>query len=222
MRLSFFFTLLFISFYLSAQAAPKLVLKEKPLPPLGTYHLYIEPSTPRYLIEKALSKKWQVAFLFDQQQAAWLREIIPLLNGTSPLIFLEGTLSPMEEIRLRETLDFFNYEVTLVHLKRKKDDTLPSLPFKGVVTLEQQTEKGKTVFTLRRGKQPSEQATLLSPLDERAFGKPFFVAAGLLFPRHGFRFVSIEKANEAKSRTGDLTIVFSTKEKDLEKFIEKW
>ncbi len=210
------------SFSLSASSPSKPALKEKPLPPLGTYYLYIDPTTPRYLIEKALAKKWQVAFLFDQRQAAWLREIIPSLQGTSPVVFLQGTLSPMEEHRLRETLDFFNYEAVLVHIKKKKGETLPALPVKGTLTLEQTTEKGKVVFTLQRGKQPPETATMLSPLDERAFGKPFSVAAGILFPRYGFRFVSIEKAAEANSRAGDRIVVFGAKEKEIEKFIEKW
>ncbi len=197
-------------------------LKEKSLPPLGTYYLYIEPTTPRYLIEKARTKKWQFAFLFDQRQAAWLREIVPTLQGASPIIFLRGNLSAMEELRLRETLDFFNYEVTLVHIKRGTNDLLPQLPVKGTVTIEQAVQREKPVFVLQRGKQPPETAVMLSPLDERAFGEPFSVTAGLLFPRHGFRFVSIEKSAEAKSCAGDRVVVFGTKEKEIEKFIEKW
>gem|GEM_PF-900581 len=227
-RLLFFIFLFFVVLFMNLGAGePRKpatpLLKEKPLPPLGAYYLYITPLTPRYLIEKARAKKWQVAFLFDQRQAAWLRGTIPSLQGTVPLIFVRAPLSLLDEQRLRETLDFFDYEAVIVFIKKEKNDCFPAtIPVKGVLTLEKVSDKGNISFLLRRGKQPSEKAILLSPLDERDFGDPFSVAAGVFFPRYGLRFAALSAISSFETAPYDQVVVFGNSEQDLEKFIEKW
>jgi len=205
-----------------APKAPAIAMKEKALPPAGMHYLYIDPSTPRYLIEKARAKKLQFALSFDQRQAAWLRGILPSLSGMTPILFVRGVLSDMEEKRLRETLEHFNYEATLVHIKQKDRETLPLLPIKGLVTVERTMEKERTVFVIQQGKQTRESAKLLSLLDERDLSEPFTVASGLIFERHGFRFINIDAVPDTGAAVGDRTIVFFSSEKGAEKFIEKW
>ncbi len=205
----------------SMHSGQTIAMKEKTLPPTGTHHIYIDAKTPRYVIEALGRKKLQAAFLFDQSQADWLRGIIPMLKEMSPLIFLRGGLDQMGALRLKETLEFFDYNVTLIHLKAKPEDTLGALPIANIAVLERRKEKDRIRFVMTRGKQPAETATLLTVLDERDLDEPFSVAGGIHFKAHGIRLVNLDEEGDTKLPPAERTVVFWHSEKKIQKFIEK-
>ncbi len=200
---------------------PAIAMQEKALPPVGTQYLYIDPKTPRYLIDSGIKKGMQVAFLFDQSQAKWLREIIPTLGGRNPIIFIRGGLDQMEALRLKETLEFFDYNVTIVHLKFKPTDTLGALPVANITVIERKVEKERTQFIMTRGKQAAETATLLTVLDERDLDDPFGVAGGIHFVKYGIRLINLDEGGDTKLPAAERTVIFGRSEKNLQKFIEK-
>ncbi|HNT27338.1 MAG TPA: hypothetical protein PKH10_04075 [bacterium] len=201
--------------------SPVLTAKEKALPDTGTAYVYVDHRTPRHIINDLRAKDVPVAFLFDQRQAAWLRDIIPLLKGTAPIIFVRDTPSDMDLKRLRETIDFFNYEATLVHVRRNGTGKLPSLPMKHILTLDINTGKQGSRFVLRGASRPPETATLLSALDERDLAEDLSVARGMIFPGYRFRFLNIDEEVYPGTAGADRTILFSNSEKNVQKFIEK-
>ncbi|HOW52125.1 MAG TPA: hypothetical protein PLV42_08815 [bacterium] len=200
---------------------PVIAMKEKALPPTGTQYLYIDPKTPRYLIDLGIKKGMQIAFLFEQSQAGWLREIIPTFGGMNPIIFLRGGLGQMEALRLKETLEFFDYNVTIIHLKFKPGDTLGALPVANITVIERKLDKERTQFIMTRGKQAAETGKLLTVLDERDLDDPFGVAGGIHFAQYGIRLVNLDEGGDAKLPAADRTIIFGRSEKNIQKFIEK-
>jgi len=201
--------------------SPVLAVKEKALPETGTSYVYVDPRTPRHIINDLKAKDLPVAFLFDQRQAAWLRDTIPLLKGTAPVIFVRDTLSDMDSKRLRETLDFFNYDATLIHIRRNGTGKLPSLPMKHILTLDINIDKQGARFILSGASRPPEAATLFSTLDERDLAEDLSVARGMVFPGHRLRFLNIDEEVTPGTTAADRTIFFSNSEKNLQKFIEK-
>lgn len=216
--------LIFSAFLLSGaekEFAPTLKAKEKALPDTGISYVYIAPETPRHILSALRAKSIPVAFLFDQRQAAWLRETIPLLKGTAPIIFVRDTLSEMDSKRLRETLDFFNYDVTLIHIRRNGVGALPVLPMKNPLTLDLLTDKNGVRFVMSGASRSPETATLLSALDGRDLAEPFTIARGIIFAGYRFRLINIDEGAVPELPAADRTILFSNSEKNLQKFIEK-
>lgn len=201
--------------------SPTLTIKEKALPDTGVSYVYITPETPKHIINTLCAKRIPVAFLFDQRQAAWLRDAIPLLRGTAPIIFVRDTLSDVDTKRLRETLDFFNYEATLIHVRHNGAGTLPPLPMKNILTLELLSDKKGTRFVMSGSSRSPETATLLSALDERDLAESFTVARGIVFARHRLRLLNLDDGIVPGLPAADRTIFFSNSEKNIQKFIEK-
>jgi hypothetical protein len=200
---------------------PAIAMKEKALPPTGTQYVYLDKALPKYLLDALRNKGMQPAFLFDNAQGGWLREFIPTLKGTTPLLFVRGGFTQMDALRFKETLEFFDYNVTIVHLKMTPGDTLGALPVTNIMVIERKVEKERIFFTMTRGTREPENGMMRSVLDERDLADPLTVAEGIVFKGYGIRFVNIDEGAEAKLPATETTVIFSRSEPKLKAYIER-
>ncbi len=200
-------------------------LKEKPAGIGGLVYLYVSEKTPKYIIDAMRERRIEPAIDFTAGNAPWIREILPKLKGSQPLVFVHGALTDMDRSRLHELAKFFDFAITLIHVSGNPKEDL-ELSIKPAASYRIQKSAGKEsvalTITKKGGKFKPEQAKLLSVLDEKDLREPLWVAQGIVFEKSRIALINIDNNSAAAfAAERDLTVIFSENEKNIAAFIEK-
>lgn len=221
-----FFILLFLFFSVSAsdsfKRTEKRVLKNS-----NIYILFSE-KTPDYIIKNAIKKGLKPMFELRGNKPEWIRTKLKYFKNMEPAVILSEKFDELTVTHLTEISRFLDYKLTLL-LTSSTEFPLKnpaSLPIKSFFQITRKLYKGSVKFTLIKGNK-TEQAKPLSASDYNDFHpisikKGTIVTDGIYFKNHSVLFINIDNCKKqniiGKSET---SFVFSEKEKNIERFIEK-
>jgi hypothetical protein len=205
-----------LSFFIPLHATKQVKIYHSP----ATYYFYLSAPFPRYLLDKMIKKGSRPALIYSIKTSKWLRENITALKKTTPLFFVDGTLSSVEKERLHELLKALHYNATIIHLLKNAQPLTFSPLFRSYHTISFNNNETILTHAKKKGK-----ARYASQADKFDFRNSISVIKELSFPTLSYRFIAdgaLSNKQIREIKPTETVIFFFQKEKKLSDFLENW